>query len=440
VKTSLALPAVVAVLAACSGGGGGSGPLPGPHSTATPTVPKIAHVVIIFQENRTPDNLFHGLAGADIANTGAWPQGQTIPLAPVAITAPYDLDHSHPGFVTDYASGRINGFHPLGTTGCVAGCPPTAYGYVPPSEVAPYFALAEKYTFGDRMFQTNEGPSFPAHQFIIAGTSEPSIGSDLLASENPVVPKGGTMAGCTSTVGVSVQLIDAAGNENHTMFPCFEHATLGDLLDAARLTWKYYTPTGAGIWVGPNAISHERNGADWSDVSIPNTNVFTDISAGTLPAVSWVIPTAAESDHAKSTDGTGPAWVASVVNAIGTSKYWSSTAIFVTWDDWGGWYDHVTPPIRGSYELGFRVPLIVVSPYAKTAYVSHVQHDYGSILHFVEEQFGLPSLGFADAQADDLADCFNFSQAPIVFRTIPEQHDAAYFKRIPNDTRDVDDQ
>jgi phospholipase C len=131
------------------------------------------------------------------------------------------------------------------------------------------------------------------------------------------------------------------------------------------------------------------------------------------------------------TDGTGPDWIASIVNAIGESSYWSSTAIFITWDDWGGWYDHVSPTIYNSYELGMRVPLIVVSPYAKAHYVSHVPYEFGSILKFAENVFGLPSLGTTDVRANDLSDCFEFSRAPRRFHHIHAQHSAQYFLRQP---------
>lgn len=111
--------------------------------------------------------------------------------------------------------------------------------------------------------------------------------------------------------------------------------------------------------------------------------------------------------------------MASIVNAVGTSKYWNDTAIFVTWDDWGGWFDHVKPPVRGSYELGFRVPLLVISPYAKRGYVSHAQHEQSSILRFIEVNFGLGSLGYADSLSDDLSDCFDYHQKPAPFAYIP---------------------
>jgi phospholipase C len=173
-------------------------------------------------------------------------------------------------------------------------------------------------------------------------------------------------------------------------------------------------------------------------VVIPQTQVLTDIAHGQLRTVNWVIPSGQTSDHPRSTDGSGPSWVASVVNAIGNGSYWSSTAIFITWDDWGGWYDHVAPPIINSYEYGFRVPLIVVSPYAKPCYVSHVTHDFGSILKFIEKTYNLPSLGYAD-KPDNLSDCFDFSQAPLIFQTFPTQYDANYFlndRRVPEDPDD----
>lgn len=113
--------------------------------------------------------------------------------------------------------------------------------------------------------------------------------------------------------------------------------------------------------------------------------------------------------------------------AVGNSPYWSDTAIFITWDDWGGWYDHVAPKIYNSYEYGFRVPLIVVSPCAKPAYVSHVTRDFGSILKFIEEVYGLPSLGYADARANDLTDCFDFNQTPVSFTSIPARFQREYF-------------
>ena len=420
---------------------------------------KINHVVIIFQENRTPDNLFHDPVlmnrkdPADIATSGKTSTGQTIPLTPVSLVTPYDLGHSHHNFLLEWDNGAMDGDDLVRVS-----CPPEdpncapqnpQFQYVQSSDVQPYFTLAETYTFGDRMFQTNQGPSFPAHQYIISGTSAVSEKSNFDVAENPTNTDAGN-TGCIATPDTVVKIIDTSDsnpvtNETQSIYPCIDHPTLTDLLDAKSISWKYYTPVLGSIWTAPNGIEHMCGpnapppngtacvGTEWTNhVVISKTQVLTDISAGKLAAVSWVIPTNSSSDHAHGNDGTGPSWVASVVNAIGTSQYWKDTAIIITWDDWGVWYDHVPPPnIHNSYEYGLRVPLIVVSPYAKAAYISHVNHDFGSILKFIEKVFGLseidPAVGYADSRADDLSDCFDFSQTPLLFTQVAAPVDARYF-------------
>jgi phospholipase C len=119
--------------------------------------------------------------------------------------------------------------------------------------------------------------------------------------------------------------------------------------------------------------------------------------------------------------------VASIVNGIGHSDLWDSTAILVVWDDWGGWFDHVAPPQLDRMGLGPRVPFIVISPYAKRHYVSHVQHEFGSILKFTEDVFSLPRLGTTDVRSDALRDCFDFMQSPTPFTTIRATETAAFF-------------
>ena len=408
-------------------------------ATATVDPYPIKHVVIIFQENRSTDNLFHDsnliANGADIASSGLNSKGDVIQLMPRPLVDDYNLAHNHVNFGQMYDGGKMDGADKVlavcsgGGQQCLP--PNPQFVYVNPSDVAPYFQMAETYTFADRMFQTNQGPSFPAHQFIFSGTSAPTETSDLFAADNPALGQGGfAPTGCIAPAGATVALIDPTGAESSFLYPCFEHATLSDLLDTNGISWRYYSAGFSDIWVAPNAINHicqpnlptggQCTGPDWNtNIVRPPAQVLTDIGLGHLAAVSWVTPPGQSSDHPGSNDGSGPSWVASIVNAIGNSPYWSDTAIFITWDDWGGLYDHVAPPIINSYEYGFRVPLIVVSPYAKPAYVSHVTHDFGSILKFTEETFGLPSLGFADAVADDFSDCFDFIQKPLVFRSIP---------------------
>jgi phospholipase C len=430
--------ALLVVLSACTPGGS-AGSMPAAVSPANVAASsKIAHIVIIFQENRTPDNLFNGFPGADTVRSGLNAQGQRVPLRPIGFTAPYDLGHSHQSFVVEYNGGKMNGFSQLRTQ-CIAGivCLPEAvraYGYVPHAEVRPYFTMAKEYAFGDHMFQTNQGPSFVAHQYIVSGTSTIRDGSALRAADNPSHPGNGQSGGCDSPWGSLVPLINPAGQELKYSYPCFNRISLMELLDRASLSWRYYqASSGPGLWNGPDAILGIRGRSDYdAHVIVPPARVLTDIKNGKLANVVWVTPTALASDHAFATNGSGPSWVAAVVNAVGESRYWNSTAIFVTWDDWGGWYDHVPPPIYNSYELSFRVPLIVISPYAKQHYVSHVQHEFGSILKFAEKIFGLPSMHTTDVRADDLFDCFDFNQPPTKFKPIPAKYPPSYFMHQPS--------
>jgi len=436
------LPALLLVAGLALSGCGAAGRLSGAPSGLVPRAEerfakRIHHVVIIVQENRTVDNLFNGFPGADTVQRGVTSAGASVNLRPVHLATPYDLHHSHAAFLTEYAGGAMNGFDQVSGPACTAPCPVPerrAYAAVPQQDAAPYWEMARRFTFADRMFQTNQGPSFPAHQYLIAGTARVWASSELAAASNALD------ATCDAAPGTTVMLIDpATGDTSQRARPCFDHPTLFDLLDARGDSWRYYEANaGAWLWNAPDAISHIRYGSDFANVSSPSTNIFSDVSAGRLANVSWVIPTAAASDHAGATDGSGPSWVASIVNAIGQSPYWSDTAIFVVWDDWGGWYDHVPPPAYNAYELGFRVPLIVISPYARRGYVSHAQHEFGSILRFTERMFGLGSLGYTDARSDDLRDCFDFHQPPAPFQPIATPVSASDFQRRAPDTRRVD--
>jgi phospholipase C len=194
------------------------------------------------------------------------------------------------------------------------------------------------------------------------------------------------------------------------------------------------------LWNAYPAIKHIRYGPDWkADVIRPQTRFFKDVKAGQLRTVSWITPTCVNSDHAGCGSAAGPAWVASIVNAVGESKFWDSTAIFVFWDEYGGWYDHV-PPHKLDYDgLGLRVPLLIVSPYAKKGYVSHVQYEHGSLLRFIEDQFGLGRLAASDARANSPGpDCFDFNQKPRPFVPIQSPHDERYFLTQALDPRPVD--
>jgi phospholipase C len=403
--------------------------------------------VIIVQENRTLDNLFRGFPGADTAQSGINSKGQTVPLKPSLLTARYDISHSHTSFLTEYANGKMNGFD-LARSHCHwrKGDPPClnrrqrAYVYVPRSEIPEYWEMAKEYVLADRMFETNQGPSFPAHQYLVSGTSTIEDGSNLRASEEPRTPSGKFTGGCDSPQGSLGLVIDQYGNEDKSVFPCFDRTSLMAFANTHSVSWRYYQAGGTdGPWHAPDAVQPIRDSGSYDNVVGRPAEVLTDIENGQLASVVWVTPTARESDHAGLTDGSGPSWVASVVNAVGESSYWKSTAILIFWDDWGGFYDHVAPKIYNSYELGFRVPLIVVSPYAKAHYVSHVHYEIGSTLKFIERTFGLPSLGTTDERANPLSDCFDFSQSPRPFRHIRSKFPAAYFLHQPISDENPDD-
>jgi phospholipase C len=461
------------------------------------------HVVIIVQENRTPDNLFQGLCSAPFGSDTSCSANPTssqyniqttnwldktsssgfTPPKTILLANDYDLDHSHTAFLEmcDSMPGiagptcKMDGAASVNCNGTCPGKPQFRFVKNKKGILNPYLQLATQYGWANYMFQTNQGPSFPAHQFLFGGTSAPSAADDaagIFASSN-MTSTGGTggtqvVAGCTAKAKTTVRLIMPGGDESQTTYPCFEHDTMADLINNAPavvpLTWRYYAPGPGSIWTAPNAIQHicqstgpngDCTGQQWKDnVDLVSADVLKDINACNLRNVTWVVPTCASSDHAGCTDGTGPSWVASVVNAIGNATscdngagYWSDTAIFITWDDWGGWYDHEPPTILpgpgGDYQYGFRVPFIVVSAYTPKGLINNVRHDFGSILRFVEQNFGIErgALNFADARSpSDLTGFFDLSQPPRPFTTITAKKNAAFFLNDKRKQTDPDDQ
>jgi phospholipase C len=453
------------VVVSCRGGGSAPpvAPAPAPNDRAAQSFGvesagtfgngKLQHVVIVMQENRSVDNLFHGYPGADTVNYG-YGHGKKYTLKSLSLTDSWDISHSHIQFLEDYAGGKNDGFDrellgfkpscafPRNHPACwLFYGPPhlaTAFSFVPRSEIAPYWTMAREYALSDRTFASNNGASYPSHQYMIAGQANHVIENPFFPTPTPPPPN---PWGCDAPSSQTTYLLKygsakppafskATGIEVLGPYPCFSYETVADRLDKARISWAYYAPAVGGanngqIWSAFDAIWQVRFGKDWvRNVKSPETTIFNDIAQKNLPAVAWVVPAWINSDHAGSRSTTGPDWVGSIVNAIGKSPYWKTTAIVVMWDDWGGWYDHVAPPqyadprTRAYEGLGFRVPAIVISPYAKAGYVSHRQHEIASSLRLIEAVFGLRSLGGADQRADAFGDMFDFSQSPIRFRTI----------------------
>ena len=433
------------VLTGCGGGGGtaGGGSAPVPVITNGPSVApsKIGHIVVIVQENRSVDNLFQGLPGADTVPTARTHDGRTVALRPIRLESGLDVDHSHHNFLIEYDHGKLDGFDRI-TTGNWNGSatkPTDGLGYVPADETQPYRDLAARFTFGDRMFQSNSGPSFPAHLYLIAGTSQ-------LVSENP----SGGIWGCDAPNNLVERLaaddpgaVDdpSAPDTPQTQAPaspCMDPTTLADLLDQRSISWAYYAPklgsNDGAIWSAYDAVRHIRYGDDWSHVISPENTIIDDIKQNRLPQVSYVVPNLHESDHASASGGAGPDWVATIANTLGASPYWKDTVLVVTWDDWGGWYDHVKPPHRDSMGMGFRVPLLVVSPYARPGYVSHTVYEFGSVLRFIEDTYGLGSLGQTDATSTSIADTLDLNAPPRAYTSVRTRRSPERFLHVqPSD-------
>lgn len=444
---------------------------------------QIQHVVIIYMENRTPDDLFAGYARTP------FPPGGTVgtaldvrdplakpTLAPNALGAHFDPNHYHAKGFVDEAAGDYGAVD----LGCTPGqCPPHAsvFSYVPAPEPSPYLALISNFAYADHVLQSNAGPSFPAHQYAIAGQSgglrdgfvSPFSIAPFSDSENPapvtgprvasggddeLPTKGVPLGNCFSGKSYVEKTLDmddpypARDGDLHP--PCIEFRTIldeaADVLGPPVLAdWQYIASRNDSIWAAPMSVQHLYQSfvddplkADEPFAVDPDALNFVDDLSAARPsrpfaALTYITPCIHESDHPNNSGmADGPAWLAYTVNAIGRSRYWPQTTIIVTWDDWGGFYDHFRTgsawpfhPFPNPYdnpqdpnEWGFRVPLIVVSPYVRSrGYVSTGVRSQGAILNYVERTLGLPSLDGDDRTngSDDLGDMFDFAHAPLPY-------------------------
>jgi phospholipase C len=423
----LAPIAAAIALAACNGGSPGVPSAPVDPPTGAKQSP-ISHVVFIIQENRSFNNLFMGFPGATTQNYGYDEHHRKIRLRPVNLGATWDVDHSSTAFFIDCdgkgsfpgTDCKMDGWSKERTS---PNAPhDAAYYYVPHGQLQPYWDIAKQYVIADRMFASNLDGSFIAHQYNVAAYASRAVNYPLSAW------------GCEGGQTDTIPTLTPKRTFGRRIRACFDNPTIGSEADAAGLSWRFYAVTVdglGGIWSSYQADHDAYYGPDWkTNVVNPPSQFLLDVAGGNLPAITWITPTYTTSDHSGFWSTDGPAWVASLVNAIGESKFWDSTAIFIMWDDWGGWYDSV-PPVYEDYDgLGFRVPLLIVSPYAKKGYVTHVQYETSSVLRYIENNFGLAPLAKSDARANDpAADVFDYTQPPHKFKKIAGDKPASYWIR-----------
>ncbi|HEY6270845.1 MAG TPA: alkaline phosphatase family protein [Terriglobales bacterium] len=399
------------------GNGGAQVASKGPPAGAAPGIERINHIIWIIQENHTFDNYFGTFPGAD-----GLPPSSCLPKLPgsTPCVEPFhmppampscDLKHNWGTAHAAYDNGRMDGF--VWAEG-------SAYtlGYYDDRDIPNYWNYARHFTLCDRFFSSMNGPSFPNHAYTVAAQA------------------GGLLGNASTLEQLEDELDDPDG---------FSFASMVDLLAQARISWKYYIETGP-----PPADGQEATRADhylwypdpkqftlWNPLPgfktvrenpaimahlVGQAEYFADLRQGTLPQVSWLIPRFNDSEHP-------PGWMAPVsqgmwyvtklINALMDSPYWKDSVVFLTWDDYGGFYDHVPPPVVDAFGYGPRVPTLVISPFAKPGYISHQTYDFTSMLKFIEGRFGLPHLTARDHQADDMRDCFDFNRPPGAPLAIP---------------------
>jgi phospholipase C len=334
---------------------------------------QITHAIVVMFENHTFDNFFGSFPGAEKFQS---------PPAPNPIAA--DINHSHCHFLQSFNQGKLNGFEASGMVSYSESDLPILWNY------------ARQFGLSDNFYTSAATSSTPNHLYMIAAQCGGLFDTDTKALQ------------CGAPANSLVLSMSPSGTE-YLQYPCLNINSVPEELSNAGVSWRYYVEE--DIWNAPGYIGSLVG----SPNIIKNTNkIVADIQSNDLAAVSWVCPTGAESDHPANPVQPAQNYLATLVNAAMQSQYWPGLAIFVTWDDWGGFYDHVDPPVVDAYGLGPRVPLLVISPWAISGYISHQQGEFSSLAKFVETNWSLPSLGQRDAlgTTSDLMDFFDFTQTP----------------------------
>jgi phospholipase C len=364
----------------------------------------IKHIVFIIKENHSFDNLFARFPGADGTSYAVVGNRQVkIGVTPDHLT--FDIDHSGSAALGAVNGGRMNAFHSLrGAVQFGKDYADTAYTQ---ARIPNYWSYAHHFALADHLFSTIMGPSFPNHLALIAAQSGGAIDN----------PQGQTnkVWGCDA-LGQSLVTVRTAAGTLTQVPPCFNFKTLADEANQKGVSWRNYAaqPGQTGyIWAAYDAIRHIRFSHYWRQSDVPSTRFDSDLAAGNLADMTWLTADSGVSDHPPDSICAGENWTVKRINAIMKSKFWKSTAIVLTWDDFGGFYDHVAPPIVNSIALGPRVPAIVISPYARAHSIVHTTYDFSSMIRFAENTFGLSNLPEYDPHIPAITGMFNFHQKPL---------------------------
>jgi phospholipase C len=435
------------------------------------TSTKIHHIIFIIQENHSFDNYFGTYPGANGFNDMNSPCCPTslVTTPSVAMVSPFHANENTPVFIvgdelppgqmypnssdmmelgggedlqpfllpnetanggccthsweaahTDYNNGLMNGF-------IVGEHSNQTMGYYDASDIPYYWDYASNFVLDDNFFSSLMGPSLPNHLYIASGSS----GNGTLANPNNYnwIRQGAVEDNPSISTGPDLQI---------QYYFNATWASMAQELSEHNISWKWYTGarniTAPTFWdVLPLFSYFHQNLQLLRNNEVGTQNLINSLQNGSLPSVSWVIPGSAwspptypftatphilycvTSEHPPARPDCGMDYVSYLVNAVMNSQYWQSTAIVITWDDYGGFYDHVSPPQVDNYGEGFRVPAIVISPWAKHGYIDHTPYEFGSFLSFVEANFGLPKLGARDSVRiglNNMMNSFNFSQNP----------------------------
>lgn len=368
-----------------------------------PTVSPISHIVIFYKENRTFDSMFGTFPGANGARTYKDKQGMTHTLGHETLTLPHDICHTYQCAKAAEDGGKMDGFSTTGEVQFQQG------------DIPNYWQYASTFTLADNNFTQVESSTFSNHLFSIAGTDNNVDSLPVQGNGSPT-----NQWGCDAPTGTTVEERSPTG-ATKKVYPCFGFTTLGDRLNTSGISWKYYAQTTKGAsgyqFSTYDAIRQIRTTAQWKAHVVPYTQFAADAASGNLPAVSWLTQPVALSDHPPSSICPGENWTVQQINAIMNGPDWASTAIVLTWDDWGGFFDHVPPPhvnvANRLIELGMRTPLIMISPYSRPATIDHTQFSTVSIVRFVEDTFNVPGLSGEDTNAQGLEEMLNFTQSPL---------------------------